>query len=304
MYLPSTSSKLLVFAHIDVVPASENLFRLQVDGDRAFGRGVSDMKGNILPFLMAYADACSEGVEPPVSILITSDEETAGRTIPELLEQGILRNEPAAFTPDTNHKGIVVEHKGGVWAELVCKGRGGHGAYPWDTRNPYFLLADALKKLQSAFPDGNHDDWQLTVSPTVLQAPSARNQVPDTLRLGIDIRYPPEVCTTAKEAINIVRNVLPDNVDIEELHSAVSLFTKKDEPIVKLYKGVAEDVLGTTIPFKREHGGTDARYFSAYGIPAFLYGPEGGGIHSENEWVSLSSLVGHYRIYKELFMKL
>ncbi len=61
VYLPNPDSKLLVFAHVDVVPGADSQFELQVEGDIATGRGTSDMKGNILPLLMAYKDAAKEG---------------------------------------------------------------------------------------------------------------------------------------------------------------------------------------------------------------------------------------------------
>lgn len=304
VYVKHPKSKLLVFAHLDVVPADKKMFTLQVEGDKAMGRGVSDMKGHILPFLMAYKDACAAGVVPPVSILLTTDEEVAGPTIPQLLNEGVFTNEPAAFTPDSNDIGIVTEHKGAIWADMVCVGSGGHGAYPWDTKNPYWLYAQALQKIQAAFPAGQHDDWHMTVTPTMVKAGEARNQVPDIVRGGIDIRYTPEEHATSESALQAVQKVLPNGVTLEVVQAASPLFTPKNNPIVTLYKEVAESVLGESIAFKKEHGGTDARSFSEQGIPAFLYGPKGGGLHSQDEWVSLSSLKNHYAIYRELFSRL
>ena len=92
--------QLLWFAHIDVVPAKEEQFRIHKEGDKLFGRGVKDMKGAALPFLLAYQEACERGKNPKVSILLTSDEEVAGQTIPTLLKEKILKT-PVAFTPDT-----------------------------------------------------------------------------------------------------------------------------------------------------------------------------------------------------------
>lgn len=279
------------------------MFDLQIEGDNAKGRGASDMKGNILPFLIAYRDALHAGFLPPVSILITTDEEIAGNTIPHLLDTGVV-SAPAAFTPDSNDIGIVCEHKGVVWSELIAHGKGGHGAYPWDTENPTWLLARALLKIQEAFPAGEHDDWQITVAPTMLKGSGARNQVGDTVTCGLDIRFPPEVCSSSKEAIAKVSAILPEGCEIQEVLSANPLSTPEDHPMVTLFKEVAEEVLGTAIGFKREHGGTDARYFSEKGIPAFLYGPKGGGLHSNEEWVSIESLQKHYQMYRELFEKL
>lgn len=302
-YLQHPESKLLVFAHADVVPAPDDLFTVQVDGDRATGRGVSDMKGNMLVFLMAYRDSCKEGNVPPVSILITTDEEVAGDTIPHLLNSGII-TETVAFTPDTNDKGIVCKHKGVCWSELIVKGKGGHGAYPWDTENPVWLLGEALEKIRSNFPPGIHSDWQVTASPTTLKGSGARNQVAEEVRCGIDIRFPPEECSSPEEALEKVSSVLPDGCELRAVQTASPLDTPEDNQMVQLYKQVAEEVLDEDIPFSREHGGTDARYFSEKGIPAFLYGPAGGGIHSDDEWVSISALQKHYVIYRELFARL
>lgn len=303
LYLPSLGCKLLVFAHCDVVPGADSMFHLEVDGDQAKGRGTSDMKGNILPFLMAYRDVIKEGTELPISILITTDEEVAGNTIPHLIDTGIV-SAPVAFTPDSNDRGIVCQHKGVVWSELICSGKGGHGAYPWDTQNPTWLLADALQKVREAFPPGGHDDWQMTVSPTTLSGSAARNQVDAQVTCGLDIRFPPEVYTSTDEVLKKVAAALPEGCEITEVLSASPLSTPEDHPMVTLFKEVAEQTLESSIGFKREHGGTDARYFSERGIPAFLYGPKGGGLHSKDEWVSISALQKHYEMYRELFQKL
>jgi len=84
LFLQHKNPKLLWFAHTDVVPGEEGQFTLQREGDILLGRGVKDMKGAILPFLLAYREACERGDVPPVSILLTSDEEIVGQTIPAL----------------------------------------------------------------------------------------------------------------------------------------------------------------------------------------------------------------------------
>lgn len=300
LHVPHANCKLLVFAHVDVVPATDDMFTLRIDGDKALGRGVSDMKGNILPFLMAYADTLDTGKNPPVSILITTDEEVAGTTIPHLIEQKIV-DAPVAFTPDTDSRGIVTEHKGVVWAELVAHGSGGHGAYPWKTENPVWLLADALKNIQKAFPSGTQADWQMTVSPTILQGSGARNQVDNTALCGLDIRYPPESFASPEKAIEAVSAVLPDGCELRVVQTASPLYTDGNHEMVQRIRRIAEETLQQEAPLSREHGGTDARYFSEAGIPAFLYGPEGGGLHSKEEWVSIASLQKHYVLYRNLF---
>jgi succinyl-diaminopimelate desuccinylase len=299
LFLPHPNPKLLFFAHIDVVPAEEHQFVLRQDADKLIGRGTSDMKGNQLPFLMAFRDAIERGEDPSVSILFTSDEETAGSTIPTLLAENTLGEIPVAFTPDTKNR-IVVEHKGACWADLVCRGKGTHGAYPWKGENPIVTMAEAIKKIHESFPDGAESDWQMTVSFSKLTGSVARNQIPEIATCGLDVRFPPEVCKTPKEALTRIINVLPKHCTIGMLLSADPLKTDPHHKMVQRVKKIAEEVTGDDVQFSREHGGTDARYFGAKGIPAFLYGPVGNGIHGVNEWVSLESLMQQYEIAEKL----
>lgn len=296
--------KLLFFAHVDVVPGEDRQFELSRKNDKLFARGAKDMKGATLPFLLAYQEVCERGDMPPVSILLTSDEETAGPTIPTLLREGKL-NVPCAFTPDTGaNPHIVVETKGVVWAILIAKGKGTHGALPWEGKNPIPLLAETIQTLQEAFPAGNEHEWQVTVTPTQLQGSDARNKVPAEAHCSLDIRFPPEECSSPEEALKRVQKHLPAGCRLELVLSTPPLKTDPAHPMVQLVKRIGEEVTKQSVPIGREHGASDARYFSAMGIPAFLYGPIGSGIHSAEEWVSLSSLLEHIEISRRLLSSL
>ncbi|PIR53228.1 hypothetical protein COU76_02315 [Candidatus Peregrinibacteria bacterium CG10_big_fil_rev_8_21_14_0_10_49_10] len=303
LHLSCTHPDLLWFAHVDVVPATEKQFSLLVEGERAFGRGAKDMKGGIVPFLLAYRDITAEGKKPNVSILLTSDEETAGGSIPQLLTEGVV-NTPVAFTPDTGSSpGIVTEHKGALWVELRARGTGGHAAMPWESDNAIWKLCTALNRIHDAFPPGTQDDWQVTVVPTMLRGSNARNQVPGDAACNLDIRYPPELCKEPEEALALVQAVLPAGCVLHEMVRASPLYTNADHPMVNLVRTLAKEVEEREIEIIREHGGTDARFFSEQGIPAFLYGPMGGDLHGPNEWVSIPSLLQHYKIGRKLLEK-
>tara|TARA_B100000315_G_C14470067_1_gene537877 strand:- start:43 stop:1122 length:1080 start_codon:yes stop_codon:yes gene_type:complete len=304
LYLQHSDPHLLWFGHVDVVPGSNDQFSLRNEGEKVYGRGVKDMKGAILSFLLAYRDARKDGLEPNISILLTSDEETAGPTIPTLLQEGKVKA-PVAFTPDTGSSpGIVTEHKGVVWAELIAHGSGGHAAMPWKSDNPIWKLSDALQSLKEAFPSGTEDDWQITVTPAMLSGSEARNQIPDTAHCSIDIRYPSDACKDAKEVLQQVTKVLPKDCELREVLSASPLQTDPKHPMVTLIQSIGEEVEGRPIEIIREHGGTDARYFSEVGIPAFLYGPIGGDLHGAQEWVSVPSLLQQYEICRRLLQQL
>ncbi len=306
LFLAHPSPALLWFAHFDVVPANETQYALRVDGDTAWGRGVKDMKGATLTLLLAYREFVRATRKfPPVSILLTSDEEIGGTTIPMLFDKGLFANIPVGYTPDSGSApDIITEHKGVVWAELQAQGRSGHGASPWQSKNPIPLLADALQKLHVEFPAGTADDWQMTITPTQLHASDAPNQVADVASCTLDIRFPKSVCATTKEALNRVAAVLPTGCRLQVVRLADPLFMEAQHPMVQRVKHISEEVLGHTVDIGREHGTTDARYFDAYGVPAFIYGPRGGGLHSAEEWVSIESLLQHVEINRRLLTSL
>src|SRR3989338_11471486 len=300
MVIQHPQPKLIWFAHFDVVPADETLFAIRTDGDKAFGRGVKDMKGAALPFLMAYRDLCAEGIDIPVRVLLTSDEEVGGRSIPALLDQKLLHG-PIAFTPDTGaNPAIVVEHKGAVWARLTAHGKGSHGAWPWEGQNPILILAEAITRISREFPPGTQEEWHMTVCPTELRGSDAKNMIPDHASCMLDIRFPPSICKTKEEALATVQKLLPSGCTLESTVVAEPLLTDAKHPMVQLYKKIAEEVIGRTLETGREHGASDARFFEERGIPAFLFGPDGGNLHHRDEWVSVPSILHQYEISARL----
>lgn len=282
--------QLFWFGHVDVVPAEERQFSVHIQGDIARGRGVKDMKGAVLAFLIAYRELCESGSVPPVSVLITTDEEVGGATPAELLQTEILGKIPVAFTPDNGETdGIVTDMKGAAWIRLRAFGKGGHGSLPWNSRNPVTLLAETIVMLQEKFPVPSPDEWVMTVTPTQLSGSGAINTIPDTADAVIDVRFPAEA-GGQDDVLALIQNHLPENVTAEMAVGATPLHTDPSHPMIHQYREIASAVTGREIPLIRECGSSDARAFAAKGIPAFLHGPVGGNLHHPREWVSLSSL--------------
>jgi acetylornithine deacetylase/succinyl-diaminopimelate desuccinylase-like protein len=305
LYLHHPHSKLLWFAHVDVVPGNDAQFSIAINDDHVLGRGVKDMKGPALTFLLAYRDLCENGTVPPVSVLLTSDEETGGKSLVELQERGIFSGVPVAFTPDSGeHPGIVVELKGAVWARLICRGKGSHAGMPWLGSNPIPSLATVIHDLVAAYPSSKDDSWVMTVTPTQLFGSDAINKVPDEARATLDIRFPASVCVNPAEAMARISALLPSHCGLEPIVMADPLTTDPNHPMVQRIKRLAEAVTGTSVPLHRENGSSDARTFGAAGIPAFLYGPMGGDLHGTAEWASLRSLDQHVTLNRLLLEEL
>ncbi|MFW9800637.1 MAG: M20/M25/M40 family metallo-hydrolase [Candidatus Thorarchaeota archaeon] len=88
--------KILFLAHFDVVPVGEGWksdpFRLKVEGDKAFGRGACDDKGNVVSLLM-LAEKIAESDHPAtVMIAATGDEEIGGRNGAYVLREYMVKS--------------------------------------------------------------------------------------------------------------------------------------------------------------------------------------------------------------------
>ncbi len=114
----------VVMAHVDVVPAGEGWdtdpFTLVIDGNRAFGRGVSDDKGAAivaLHCLRALKDAGVKG-NRKLRVIFGSGEEVGMADIPHYFEQEQLPD--MGFTPDSGY-GICHCEKGIINLKISSK---------------------------------------------------------------------------------------------------------------------------------------------------------------------------------------
>lgn len=84
--------RLLFMAHFDVVPVNPeewdtDPFRLTVKGDRAYGRGSADDKGNVASIMLALKELLSDELNGKILFAFTGDEEIGGRMAMHIAEK-------------------------------------------------------------------------------------------------------------------------------------------------------------------------------------------------------------------------
>ncbi|MFW9768392.1 MAG: M20/M25/M40 family metallo-hydrolase [Candidatus Thorarchaeota archaeon] len=89
--------KILFIAHFDVVPFDRDKWKtdplkLTVDGDRAYGRGTCDDKGNIVSLLLMAEKLVESDLPCTVMIAVTGDEEIGGRRGAGVLKEHLLKH--------------------------------------------------------------------------------------------------------------------------------------------------------------------------------------------------------------------
>lgn len=281
----------LLLAHLDVVPAPEELFTMRRDGGRVSGRGVLDDKGPSALLMVLMADLAGLPHPPAVELALTTDEEIGSADgVARLVADGVFGSPRAIIAIDGGGEDAVVHaEKGVAHITLEAAGRSAHNSTPWVGDNAIEKIWRCYERIKAAFPaeGGGDDRWHHTVSIGRIQGGLFVNQVPGSARAEIDIRFVEP--HDAAGAERIIRGCLEDGVTLAHCGGGEPFSTAPDDPLLRAYAGAMNEALGKPVRIVREHGATDARFFRSFGVPIWLHDPLGDGMHTDDEWMDLGS---------------
>jgi succinyl-diaminopimelate desuccinylase len=200
---------LMFECHTDVVTegdASEwkyGPYEGKLVGNRIYGRGACDTKGNLAAAIKAIQAISQSGIPFKGRILlgILVDEEGMMSGIKHFIRQGWANGVNAAIIcePVDNH--LCITQKGALRAELVTIGKMSHGAMPLAGLNPIPPMISILEKIRQLEEEEierlGKDPFlgYPSITPTVLQAPvkgeAQLNVIPYQCRALLDIRTIP-----------------------------------------------------------------------------------------------------------------
>ncbi|AWN48341.1 carboxypeptidase [Methylobacterium terrae] len=277
---------ILILGHLDTVhPVGElatNPWR--VEGDRAFGPGILDMKGGIVLALEGLRRA-GPHLTQPVEILITSDEEIGSPRSRTLIE---ARARAAACVlvpePARDNGGLVVGRHAILRYALSATGRPAHaGRDPGQGVSAIHRLARAIVALEGRSVPG------ASLSVGVIGGGRWVNCVPE--RAAAEM-----LCVAADDArraeITAVVAAETDERLTADLASERPLWRTGagDRALYDAAQAVAEE-LGVTVSPEVSGGGSDGNFTGALGVPTLDgLGPCGAGLHAHDEHLDLASL--------------
>lgn len=274
--------KILLQAHLDVVPAADDLFDLKITEDKLSGRGSFDMKFACASFF-AMLDRLSQPTSSyDVGIMLTFDEEIGGENgVKALLNNGYSCD--VCILPDSGKDWALESSAKGAWfVELVKKGKNAHASEPHTGINSAEILNTAINELFSIRKAYSPDDLTLTL--TKFSSGAAMNQVPDHAEAILDIRYKnKDILKKIEAEINEIAQKHDIRLNTKMLGSCMNV-NMKDQLVCNFIE-IAENVLGKKIEEGHSAGSTDGRYFCAKDIPCIVIQPNGDGRHSDDEWV-------------------
>jgi succinyl-diaminopimelate desuccinylase len=293
--------RIILNAHLDVVPANPRQFRPHRQATRLYARGAQDMKVSALVQAQVFRELA--GVVPyPLGLQLVTDEEVGGRdgTLHQL-EQGVT----GEFVLIGEYTGldIVTDSKGIITATLRSVGRGAHSAYPWLGDNALVKLHRSLARVLAAYPVATEEAWRTTVNLARIHTPNqASNQIPDQAEAWLDIRFPPhDTDLNGKTAQQITEYLaefceagVTPHVDLADPpHHA-----DPDRPEVAALRRAIRNQ-GYPAHLLRKHGAADGRHYYQRGIDAVIVGVDGNGMHGPEEYVDTSTIVPYYQALTE-----
>lgn len=291
-----TSCKVLLQAHVDVVPAPDELFIPKVSDGKLIGRGAYDMLFATACFLVMLRKTPLKGLD--IGVMLTSDEEFGGF-------DGVAKLAPSyncevCILPDAGGKDrLSTEAKGILELEITIDGKSGHAARPLEYDNPIVKLSPLIAGIQKLFP--NNDPNETTCSISKVQAGDALNQVPDRALLYLDIRYAPN--DDPHELQKKIQDLtLQHDAHVKQLTCEPCFSNDPTDPYIAAFVNLYESSTGRTITTMRAPGSSDARFFDD-STPVIMIRPDGGDMHGPAEWISLSSMEEFLTIITEYTTK-
>ena len=330
---------LMFEGHTDVVtPGDRSRWRFDpfgavIEGDRMFGRGTNDTKGNLAAMLVAMAALKESGVPLSGSLLggVLCDEEGMMTGVQDFIDRGHADAVTAAVICEPQDGLVCIAQKGAIRARFVVKGRMSHGAMPLAGVNPAPAVAriiDGLSTLEAGAMARFGEDPLLgwpSFTPTVVQAPTQGppqlNVMPGEAEILVDIRTLPgqlhdairqELADLARKtaaAINAqnrrrdeklgIQRPWPLDVSLQFLADRPCTRTDDGDPVVAAAVWASRRINGQVPAFAGVPGATDGTFLWARKhIPIVTMGAGDRQVpHQVDEWVDLPQLVDTARIY-------
>jgi len=296
LFKKTKGAELFLVGHIDVVPASNELFKPIVKVGKMYGRGALDNKVNVAIIMSLMRFYSKQRQRPNIGLMITSDEEVGGKNgVGYLLRKQKYAADFSLVLDAGDNYEIVTQEKGALHVKISTKGRDAHGSRPWKGENAIDKLIDFYLKLKKSFPKTTKQNrWKQTVNLGMIKGGSAVNKVPDYAEMWLDMRF-----TNEKEKREIIKEIKRTRgIKFEIITDANVLNTNKNNLYVRALKESIEKIIKKKTRFSKEHGASDARFFAYKKIPTALIVPLGHNIHAKEEYVEINSISKVYDILK------
>ena len=297
---------ILLLGHLDTVfpkgTAAERPFR--IEGNRAYGPGVMDMKsGDLFALYLARLFHATGEAMPSICLALNSHEELGSEKARPWIERLAKRSHRAFILEPARANGdLVYERKGTGYYTLRFHGKAAHsGVDPQNGASAINELAHWVTELHGLtdFETG----FNLNVG--LISGGTSVNAIAETAEAELDVRY-----VTLEQAERVeariqemVNNPFTPNVRTQ-VTGGVSRPPMNASPdtlaLCRRIEAIAKD-LDLEIGWQKTGGGSDGNFTADVGIPTIDgLGPVGGRAHSRDEYLEIDSIAPRFALFAEL----
>jgi succinyl-diaminopimelate desuccinylase len=277
----------LVFAgHLDTVPVAGPAGAV-AGTDQVAGRGAVDMKGGLAVMLLLTENIADS---PFDCTFIFYDKEEIGfhQSGMHLLfaERPDLCAADLAFVLEPTNCSLEAGGQGNLVAEAHFHGQTAHSARPWRGRNAVTRAVPALTRVTEFTPEKVQVDglvYPPALSVVGIEGGRQGNMVPDHCKIAVNYRHAPTVTTA--DAIEFVRQMMPDADEIRVILRSPPALPRLDHPLIARFRDLGNLVVRPKL------GWTDVARFAQHGIAAVNFGPgDAEQAHTPHEIVKRNDL--------------
>ncbi len=302
--------RLLLLGHIDTVLSGEKFKR---ESNRAFGTGTVDMKAGDVVLLYALKALDAAGVlnDARIVVMLTGDEETAGRPLAisrgDMISAAKNADLALSFESAAGNRATVGRRGSSNWTMEVT-GQTGHSAGIFRNDAGAGAIFEAARILDQ-FYEALHKEKYLTFNPSVIvggtqaalnvtagTASGKTNVIPAKVLVTGDLRFISEQQKEAARAKmrDIVAHSLPRTnarITFEDRYPAMTP-NEGNYQLLKQLDQVSQDLgAGKMEALDPGERGAGDIAFVSHLIPGLDgIGASGGGAHAPGEFVELASL--------------
>jgi glutamate carboxypeptidase len=298
--------QILLLTHIDTVwPVGKiNEMPFYLSEKKLYGPGVLDMKASIVMAFYALKTLHDLNIEPEkkIALFINSAEEIGSKNAYEILGKLAKRSASVlCLEPSLPGGALKIQRKGRLVIQLKAKGKAAHAGNPdkgISAIDELMFQFRAMQKLKTK---------NTTVNIGLISGGEKANIVAENASAVLDIRFwnnqqKQKILEYFKQVVPILKGA-KIQFKVESLTPPM----EKTKKTLKLFNKAQEiaSSLDLTLEAGKSGGGSDASVASNMGVPTLDgLGPDGDGIHAENEHLILPSLTERTAFLTELLCRL
>jgi glutamate carboxypeptidase len=261
-----------------------------MQGERATGPGIFDMKAGIAVAMTMLAELVKESRQPALTLLLVPDEEVGTAASRELLLSVARRHHQVLVLEPSEDGAAKIARKGTGTFEVTFTGKAAHaGLEPEKGASALAELARFLLFVETLADR----DKGTTVTATVARGGTTSNVVPERATLTVDARvWSREEGERIERALGDYRSADPrvfvnpqghfDRPPMQPTPASEALYARARKIAL---------ALGFEMGAVKVGGASDGNLTAAAGLPTLDgLGPRGGGAHSRNEHIDVADL--------------